>query len=134
MAESAGYISKLQIAPDSAGSAGAYATLGGNPKAKFAVKYAKKTTTPLGGTGDETAMLTIKSFTVSGMTFYDHADTATATMEAAGRTQCWAKLFTNATNFYSGPVLVTSFDFDEDAEGVSTLNFSLESTGAITAG
>lgn len=134
MAETAAYLTKLQIAPDSAGSAGSYATLGGNPKADFKFKLDTKDTTPLGGTGDHTLLATLKSFTVSGSTFYDHADTATATIEAGSRTQVWAKFFTNATNFYSGPCLVTDLSFSDSADGVVELSFTLTSTGAITVG
>jgi hypothetical protein len=143
MAVVAAYLGKVQLAPDSAGSAGTYATIGGaSPgaatggvtKADLSTKVDLVDTTPLGGVGAHQRYATLVDATVTISAPLNTADAAQSNLiqayaGTARGVQVWIKFFVNATNTWTGAYLLSDLKIGADAAGVPTLDVTLVGNG-----
>lgn len=130
------YARKAQVAPDSSGSAGSYATPSNETKADISLKAENIDVTDLNQSdGNRKRVQTLKdaSGTIAGNV--DAADTAQTTLRNGwkNRTPVWMKLFIDATNYFEVQMNVDSMDFSLDPAAVSTFTCSLSLNGTGTS-
>jgi len=127
----AAYPRKVQIAPDSAGSAGTYADLGGQMKADLSDKMGLIDVTQLASSGQVSRLATLSDSSLKLDVLYDSADTAQGSLRSgkSGRTQVWVKFFLTATTGLVVPMYVESFDYSLAPNDANKVSVSLSQSG-----
>lgn len=132
----AAYPRKIQIAPDSAGSAGSYADLGSQAKVSLSAKLAQIDVTQLNASGQNQRIGGLQDASIKVDCFYDSADTAQGSIMTAVTTRVpvWVKVFLTATTGIKAQCNVESADFDLDPAGANKLSVSLVQCATASSG
>lgn len=127
MSASAGYKVKMEVAPNSGGSAGTYAQLETVNSLDLDETNDKIETTRHGGSGSRTFLQTLQTKGLTAEVFFDGASTPQGTLRSArsGRTTFFAKLYLTPSTGLVGQLWVDSAKFSAAVGDGSKQSFSL---------
>lgn len=122
----AAYGAKVEIAPDSTGSAGSYAALGDQTKVTVTVKGEQIDITQLNSAGYRSKLAGLIDADVKLEAFSEYGDTAQGTLKTAitTRVPVWIKVTYESSHHITLSCMITDLQFDIDPAGAGKVSYS----------